>query len=77
VVLSGKTINDILVVSFTGEVPAKNPRTNVSPAVIPAKVINPQPISSALPCTRETTHASHNVIDIVDDPEPDPTHIPL
>jgi hypothetical protein len=72
VVLSGKIVNDILVVSFTGEVPTKNPRTNVSPAVNPTKVINPHPISSALPHTREATHASQNVINIVDDPEPDP-----
>jgi hypothetical protein len=36
VVLLGKTINDILVVSFKGEVPAKNPRTDISPTVSPA-----------------------------------------
>jgi hypothetical protein len=30
-VLLGKSINEILVVSFTGEVPTKNPRIGVSP----------------------------------------------
>jgi hypothetical protein len=51
-ILSGNTVNDILVVSSIGEVPTKNTRTNISPAVIPTKFINPHPISSALPHTK-------------------------
>jgi hypothetical protein len=66
-VLSGKDVNEILVVAFIGDVSIKKPRTGVSPT----KVINPQPISMALPRTRETTHASQTVINITDDPEPD------
>jgi hypothetical protein len=52
-IFSGNTINNILYVTFIHEVLAKNPRTSVSPTVSPAKLINPQPISTALPHTEK------------------------
>jgi hypothetical protein len=69
VVLSGKYVNDILVVSFIGDPSIKKPRTCISPV----KILNPQPISSVVPHTRAVARASQTVINITDDPEPDTT----
>jgi hypothetical protein len=69
VVLLGKDVNDILVVSFITDPLVKKPRTGLSPV----NIMNPQPISSTIPHTRATTRATQTMIDIEDDPEPDTT----
>jgi hypothetical protein len=69
VVLLGKDVNEILVVSFIGDTPVKKPKTWLSPV----NIMNPQPISLTIPRTRVVTQASQIVIDIQDDPEPDTT----
>jgi hypothetical protein len=69
VVLSGKDVNDILNVSFIGYPLVKKHRTRLSPV----NILNPQPISSTIPRTRETTRMSQTMIDIQDDPKPDIT----
>jgi hypothetical protein len=66
--LTGKDVNEILSIAFIRDPLAKKPRMRISPV----NVLNPQPISSTIPCTQSTARESH-IIDIQDDPDPDNT----
>jgi hypothetical protein len=63
--LTSKDVNDIISASFITQAVAKKTRTGISPS----KVLNPQPISSTIPCTHLVAQACH-IIDIQDDPKP-------
>jgi hypothetical protein len=66
--LTGKDFNEILSVAFIGDPLSKKPRMGISPS----KVLNPQPISTTIPCTRSLARAYH-IIHIQDDPAPNTT----
>jgi hypothetical protein len=57
--LRGKDVNEIMSAALIIEPMNKKTRMGISPS----KVLNPQPISSTIPCTRSVARATH-IIDI-------------